>query len=193
MKNLLISIGLMSLSSTAYAAPITTVSVLPVTQIVNTGQSVSVGVYVTNVTDLYAFQLDISFDPRLLSASAVTEGSLLPGAGTTSFLPGTIDDVAGTIVFNADSLIGAIPGVTGGGVLLTVDFNALNGGVSAINLANVFLLDSTFVNISETNANGAVTVQGTAITPEPPSLQLLVLGMCTALLPMIRKRIAPFS
>lgn len=148
------------------------------------GDTFTVDLDVTGTADLYAFQLDLAFDPTLLEATGVSEGSLLPAGGTTFFIPGVIDNVGGTVSLNADSLLSAISGVSGDGTLLVFDFTALGSGTSPLTIENEILLDSGLNVLSDTTANGSITVQdqtgggggGTAV-PEPSSFLLLVLGV----------------
>jgi hypothetical protein len=116
----------------------------------------------------------------LLEATSVSEGSFLNGgvAGTTFFIPGTIDNTGGTISLNADSLIGPPPGVDGDGILLVFDFTALNPGTSALTIENEILVDSGGNIISDTTTGGSVTVEAAIPTvPEPSTLLLLSLGV----------------
>jgi hypothetical protein len=136
------------------------------------GSSFDVSVNVSSVTDLYAFQFDISFDHAILSAVDVTEGPFLPSGGTTSFFPGFIDNTAGTISFNADSLIGTIPGVSGSAPIADIQFQALALGTSPIDLSNVILLDSTLSDISFNTAGASVNA-----IPEPTTMLLLGSGL----------------
>jgi len=148
-----------------------TISVQPPTVTVSPGQSFFLNIDVVGVADLYGFQFDLGLVPGILSANSITEGAFLPSGGSTFFIPGAIENTTGTISFNADTLVGAIPGVTGNGTLVTVQFKALAAGVSPVSLLNITLLDSGLVTIPVTAAMGTVTVQGSAvIIPEPNSL-----------------------
>src|SRR5712691_433538 len=150
-----------------------TIDIQPPALTVFKGQTFSVNVHVTAITDLYAFQFDLGFAPGILQATGViTEGSFLPGGGATFFLPGSIDNVAGTISFTADSLLGPTPGVTGTGTIATVQFTAIQYGISPMNLSNVALLDSTFSDIVAGSTNGSV-----AVVPEPTGWSLAALGL----------------
>jgi Cohesin domain/PEP-CTERM motif len=151
-------------------------SIQPPSTSVAASSMFAVDVNVTNVTDLYAFQFDVGFTPGTLSAISATEGSFLPSGGSTFFLPGTIDNTSGTITFNADTLIGSIPGVNGSGTLAILEFKALSAGTSPISILNATLLDSTLSSISSTSVNGNATVGGQAV-PEPSSLILLGTGL----------------
>jgi general secretion pathway protein D len=159
----------------------------PVT--VSPGQTFTLDVDVSSVTDLYAFQFDIAFNPSVLDAVDINEGAFLPSGGTTFFITGTIDNMGGTISSNADSLFGAISGVDGSGVLATVDFIAIAPGDSAINILNESLLDSNFDTISDTTQSGDVQVQG---TPEPRALFLIAASVLVICWKSERSRSARF-
>lgn len=145
---------------------------------VSQGSTFAVDVNISGVADLYAFQLDLDFDPSVLSLTSVSEGVFLPSGGSTFFIPGTIDNVGGSVTGNADTLLTAISGVSGTGTLIVFDFNALTSGTSALDLANITLLDSGLNNIDFTSTNSEVMVTGGAIpTPEPNTLILLTVGL----------------
>jgi hypothetical protein len=170
-----------AVSVTAHADPI--FGVQPQITTVQQGDPFSLGVSIAGVSDLYAFQFDLGFDPAILSAVAVTEGPFLPSGGSTFFLPGTIDDGSGTITFNADSLIGPVPGVDGSGILAVIQFGALAPGNSAISLSNVQLFDSNLNPINFTTLNGAVAVQA---VPEPSAFLLVLAAVCLMALVAVR-------
>ena len=147
---------------------------------VSSGQSFSIDVEASNVTDLYAYQFDVGFDPTILAAVSIVEGPFLATGGPTSFLPGTIDNGGGSISFNADTLTGAIGGVTGTGVLTTIDFTALAGGSSAISLSNALFLDSNLNTIVIDLTGGTVDVNSSLTTSDLPASwteMLLALGV----------------
>jgi Cohesin domain len=167
-KSLILGISLMVTPSFADILSIepSSLTVLP-------GEPFSVNVEVSGISDLYAFQFDIGFNPAIVSATSISEGSFLPGGGATIFIPGAIDNLDGAIAFTADTLTSAISGVSGGGVLATVDFNAVGGGFSTIGLSNIVLLDSMFDDIPASLANGSVNV-----VPEPSTLSFCALVSC---------------
>jgi len=159
------------------------------------GDTFTVDINATGITDLYAFQFDLTFDPTLLSAVSVTEGGFLPSGGTTFFIPGTVDNVGGDVAATADSLIGNISGVTGAGILAEIQFTALAPGMSTLSFANEILLDSSLNDITAntTFQNGSLTINGTtAAVPEPKTFPLLCLGLLALIVIQRRKRGAGF-
>lgn len=158
------------------ATPI--LSIDPPSQEANVGATFSLDVSVANVTDLFAYEFAVAFDPSVLAAQSITEGVFLSSGGSTFFIPGTIDNVGGLISFNANSLIGAISGVNGSGVLAQVNFSTIGVGSSPVNLSGVTLLDSAFQDISVNSIASSVQVQGSGgKVPEPASLWLIALGI----------------
>lgn len=150
----------------------------------NVNDPVSVNVSVSNVTDLFAFEFDLIFDPSVLSAQSVTEGGYFLSNGV-SFSPGTIDNTAGTISFIGDSLSGPGPGASDT-LLVTALFTAIAPGSTQVSPENIILLDSNLSSIAASTSASMVNVSGVP-TPEPDSLGL-VGGMISVGLLAIRKR-----
>jgi hypothetical protein len=176
--------------------------------VIHNGQTIT-----SDVTDLNAFQFDLAFNCSVLSADpagcqpgasvldaiSVSEGSFLPngGANPTFFEPGVIDNAAGEISLIGD--VGAL-GVTGSGNLVNVTFQALTAGTTSIAiLANGDLqfYDSSFNPIvidnsvttspnKETFPTNQSLSTPVTVTPEPPSLQLMLLGGIAMLFALTR-------
>ena len=171
----------------AFADGVTILSIDPASSTVNSGNSLTLDVNISDVTDLYGFGFDLSFDPGILSAVSIAESSFLSGAGTTFFIPGTIDNTAGTITFTADSLIGPGPGVNGSGTLAILTLSGLITGSSNVNFSNVLLLDSNLNPIDANTQSGTVTVTSSTSVPEPSTLVLLFAAMGFFSLKFVRK------
>jgi hypothetical protein len=139
------------------------------------GATFTLSVRIDAVSDLYAYQFDLHYDPLVLAAQTVIEGTLLSNVGSTSFIPGTVDNRSGLIAFTGDSLIGPIGGATGAGTLVELIFLALGNGSSPISIDNVLLLDSSMTVIAPTIINDGSVMIGPTAMPEPGTLPLVLL------------------
>ena len=152
----------------SFADSTATLTVIPVSSTVGVNNTVTLDVNVSGVTDLYGFGFDLSFDPAIVSANSITEGSFLPLGGSTYFIAGNVDNAGGTITGNGDVLLSAVPGVDGDGTLAILTLEGLTVGTTGIDLSNVILLDSGLDSIRTTIENTSLTVASTSV-PEPRS------------------------
>lgn len=172
MRSLLLALTL-TCASTVYGGAILTIAPSPVN--VFTGDSFQVGVNLSGLPDIVAFQFDVLF-PEFLTLDGVTESGFFAANGVT-FSPGTPG--TGTVTGIFDALIGpgAIPDPD---TLVLLDFTANAEGSGAISLANILLLDSSF-NEAALDEPGAAEVSVTAApladVPEPSSMMLLAAGL----------------
>ncbi len=152
---------------------VTTISAPFVT--VGVGDTFSIPISITDAVDLTSWQFDLAFDPTIVTANSVTEGTFMSAFGATLFIPGVIDNGTGLISLVADSFIDLPPNPSGSGVLADIGFTALATGVSPLTFSNVFL------NLSDQGfdiGNGQITVTGTPQPiPEPATLMLLGGGL----------------
>jgi hypothetical protein len=133
---------------------LTLVAVDPAINKAGVHENVTVNINVTNVEDLYAWQIKLYFDPLLLytnGASAwyppenVFDGSLLG-------IPAVVDtDVGGTYVMLGACLIYGQARFTGSGILCRINFTVIAEGHSDLLFSRplgegqTFLLNSTYV------------------------------------------------
>ena len=150
-------------------------SIDPSTTTVSAGSNLSVDIVVINVVDLYAFQFDLIYNPSVLYATGMAEGTFLPSGGATFFIEGSIDNGAGSVTNVADTLLGSIAGVDGTGTLATIDFKAIAPGTGILFLDSVILLDSQFADIPFQTVGSEIQVM--PAVPEPSTLILLGCGM----------------
>ena len=106
---------------------------------VNVGDTFTLDLTVEDITDFAGWQLDIAFNPEVLKAVSVSEGSLLSkDGGSTFFQEGEIDNTGGEITGISGVLISK-SGISGTGTLLSVTFEAKAAGEERLQLHNVKL------------------------------------------------------
>jgi hypothetical protein len=162
-------VGIPSLAAAAI------ISIAPTSEEIANGNTFTVDINIGSVTDLYGYQFDVSFNSTILQAVSSSEGSFLTTVGSTYFVPGTNDNSNGLLGATADTLLSAVPGVSGSGTLATLTFQAIGSGTSTLSLGNVQLLDSSLNLIDGIASNGSITV---APVPLPAAAPLLLLGLC---------------
>ncbi|MCV2351251.1 cohesin domain-containing protein [Paucibacter sp. Y2R2-4] len=162
-----------ALSTQAQAAdPVLSISATPNPAV--QGSTVSLDVLISGISDLYGYQFSLSFDPKILQASGVSEGSFLSSGGNTFGGNGTIDNSLGSIELVFNSLIGAVPGVSGNGTLAQISFNVTGAGSSTLNFSDVIFLDSSLADLPVQIQNGSLQALP---VPEPASYLMLAAGL----------------
>jgi PKD repeat protein len=119
------------------------------------GDVITLSIMISNVTNLYTWQAGMTFNSSVLQCITTTapnntvtnatqtafiEGSFLKSGGNTWWLTGPLDNNAGTIGAYGCSLYGSKPGVTGSGVLFTINFKVIGEGPLSIHLTDVILI-----------------------------------------------------
>ena len=135
----------------------TIVSIDPLTQTAEKGNSFTVDVFVEPGEAIAGVQLGLYFDQTTIQADLVTEGDLFSGS-TTLFEPGIIDNVAGTITGTYGVVImGSLP--TDPGVFCIISFTALDSGISPLDLDAVKVIDGSGDPVPIVVNDGSVTVE----------------------------------
>ncbi|MEK6945596.1 MAG: cohesin domain-containing protein [Nanoarchaeota archaeon] len=118
----------------------------PSSQQVGTGVDFDVNVTVSNVTDLYSFQFDLTYNSSVLQYIGISSGPFLNSDGSTLFelppntgTPGLLDNYAVT-------RIAVLYGVSGSGVIAKIRFRGLSAGTSNLVISNDSLYDSNNTN-----------------------------------------------
>jgi hypothetical protein len=136
------------------------------------GSNLDVFIKIVDVTDLFTFNIDVTYDETLFDVKSVTEGPFLarnaPNGTFFFFDPDPIGESGTFSIANSrlgPTLIGAstAPGVPG--VLALLTFGLVLGEDPGIALSNIVLLDSQGDEIPLTSV------------PEPAAIGLLGLGL----------------
>ncbi len=120
----------------------TTVYIEPPDGSASIGSTFTMNVRVKNVSDLYGYQFDVSYDPSILQAESVKEGSLLKGIGSTWFNTGKINNSTGLINDIYNVLMSVPEGASGNGTLASITFKKISDKDSQTELINAILSDS---------------------------------------------------
>jgi hypothetical protein len=134
------------------SAPVTLplVSVDPEENVANPCESFTVNITVQDVVDLYSYGLKMGFNRYVLEVTSVTEGPFLKQGGSTFF----IKKIYADYIDVGCVLLGAVPGVSGSGTLLSVAFHVKDAGKSGLDINDDNLLDSTLAVIPHDTADG---------------------------------------
>jgi uncharacterized repeat protein (TIGR02543 family) len=135
----------------------TLVYVSPASKTVSAGQTFTITVACTPGQSIKSYELKVLFNPTLLQANSVSEGTIFAGY-TTFFNAGTINNTAGSIVDVYGLILGAGT-VSTPGSLVSISFTArLASGTSSVSLSDVGVTnETTYVPITVTN--GTVTLR----------------------------------
>lgn len=161
--------------------PLIVVSFSPPINNVASDETFAVDIMVANIpisetpprsNGLYAWSINITFDPVILNVTNITEGPFLQQVYPTVPLPVRINNTAGYAFAGAIFWVPLPPeGASGSGVLATVDFVVKEKGVSDIAFGAVKLSTAISNNhvpmeppdFSVFTANGIVTVVGSPL------------------------------
>jgi hypothetical protein len=101
----------------------------------STATTLILEVRANSVNDLYGVAFDISYPANLVQYVRATQGSLLAG-GTLQVAPAT-----GTLVVGLSNL-GPVPGASGSGVLMTLEFRATGAGQGSFSFSRNVAVNS---------------------------------------------------
>jgi PKD repeat protein len=137
------------------------------------GGTLTVGVKIEDVTDLYAYQFGLAFDNTALKFSAIEGEEFLGADGATTFPFLTLDgqmvgigDITPDVVLDvnsagalmvADVRLGGAGGVDGTGRIVTITFEVLEAKASTLELQDVVLADSDARSITPDVVSGTIT------------------------------------
>ncbi len=130
------------------------------------GAVFAVDVNVSDATDLFAWQINMSWNPSILNLNSVVAGEFLlrtssPNKTAAEVLGHVInatDDVQGYACVS-ESILGDVTGISGNGTLVSIEFLVVGYGSTDLNLSlsetlPTLLLDSTMDSLTFTVAQG---------------------------------------
>jgi hypothetical protein len=125
----------------------------------------NVDITVTDVADLYSWQIKLYYNSTVLRWINATypPGHVFEGKPNYPVLPSNTSDAGGTYIQFFLTLVGGEPGFNGGGTLCRFSFEAKSAGTSSLAFSDAtrtYLLDSDGVDISYTAVDASVTVVG---------------------------------
>ncbi|MGD8543639.1 MAG: S8 family serine peptidase [Candidatus Bathyarchaeota archaeon] len=153
------------------------VPAITMNQTVTPGSNFTVSIY-TDYTgaDITAYQFNLSYNPAVLNGISVTNGDIID-FGLHFFMPGTFDNVAGTLSLTGAFFFTAGDVAPGPGTLANVTFTVVGTGVSEITLGQKTQLigwNSTAIPPVEYSIINAATMPDHighgyfSNTPQPP-------------------------
>jgi general secretion pathway protein D len=105
------------------------------------GQTVTLGIVVENVTDLYSVPMLLQYNPAIISIEEVRHGGFLSGGTQEIAIVQRVDKEHGQAIISATRQPNT-PGVNGTGTLLGVVVKALAPGTSNLSIVQVNAKDS---------------------------------------------------
>jgi len=120
---------------------------------------------IMTIHNVSSYKIGLRFDPHILECINFTEGPYLSAVGTTTWTPGTIDNVNGTVTSHTCTLE-AGKSQSGTGELAYVTFRVKNYGTTVIDLTDAdgdpcecMVLDPDGMEISLAFVDGEITVR----------------------------------
>ena len=138
---------------------------------VDVGETVAVNVHIEDVSDLYGFDLQISFDPAVLEVVDADSGKdgvqIQPGDFISPDFPAqnAVDQANGVIKFTITQAAPSQP-ASGSGTLATITFKGKAEGNTSIHFDSAMFSNQDGGAITVSAEDGSLTV-GAGATPEP--------------------------
>ena len=118
----------------------------------------NVAVILDNGTDVASAPLTVRFDPKVLKLNSVMRGDFMASDGQQPVFTNNIIPEAGIATIQLNRQPGT-PGVNGGGVLVTLQFQAVGQGRTVVNLQGLMVRNSQGLPIATGSPQLEVTVQ----------------------------------
>jgi len=130
----------------------------PATVPMKTGETTTVGLDVSNVTDLYSIPLLIHYNPAVVQIEEVLDGRFLSGGTQEIAIVQRIDAQRGEVVVSATRQP-KTPGVSGNGTILGFKIRAIGPGTTTLQVLEVNAHDSQQHQIPLVSGEATIQVQ----------------------------------
>jgi len=177
--------------TTTNASSTANVYINPSVESVNKGQNFTIYIAVSGATNIAGWQAGLTFDPHFLECLNFQEDQFLKADGTTTWLPGTINNTKGIVSFSA-CVLNSGQTVSGNGNLANVTFHCIAPGTSTINLTDVILVDPspptpqaapvTTTDGTVTTTVGVVGVGGVVVPVDKLALSAPYIGLASTII-----------
>ena len=126
------------------------------------GEQFTIDLVIADVSNLYGWQVNVTFNPSVLNVDKVTEGPFLKSANKTAMPKPSIDNSRG-YVLAAATLMPPYPpaGATGSGVLANITFTVKSGGGSTLHFDEALTYFRTVQAQTVVPIEGVVRQDGT--------------------------------
>ena len=114
----------------------------------NVGDTFAVDINLDTTKEIYGYELVLNFDPNVLETTSISEGNFLKKDGATTFPILMTNNTLGEIVV-AVIRLGSDNGMSGNGIVATINFKAKNAGTSTLKLKDVSLQNPDATEISD--------------------------------------------
>jgi general secretion pathway protein D len=119
---------------------------------------VSVALIIQGGADVVSAPMQIQFDPRILRLNDIIGGDFLSSDGQQIVFTKNIMNDSGSATVQLNRQPGA-PGVNGGGVLITLNFQAIARGMTAVNIPGLMVRNSQGQPVATGNPQVSIRVQ----------------------------------
>ena len=142
----------------AGAAPAAQLHFDPSAATLKPGDTTTLGLAISNVTDLYSIPLLIHYDPAVVQVEEVRNGGFLSGGTQEIAIVQRIDSQRGEVIVSATRQPNT-PGVNGSGTLLGIVVRGVAPGKTALQILQVNAHDSQQRAIPVVSGEGTIQVQ----------------------------------
>jgi hypothetical protein len=164
MKNkiiIIMGIFILALLQIVMALPLTIVEIKPSINVVEKNNEFTLSIDAYTTEKVYGAEPVIRFNPSIVEAIEIKEGSFLKQDGASTYSIFSINNTNGTLRISTTGM-NIQTGISGSGTLATARFRAKNGGYSDLAL-KITLIDENLRNVMNIDSRNASVVVRTIL------------------------------